>query len=64
MAFTKNRSVAIVYPFGYNDIQILTAKLGTLVADLESKEDIIQLADTFYTRYDTLDVLINNAGQS
>ena len=39
-----------------------TAKLDTLVADLENKEDIIKLADTFYERYDTLDVLINNAG--
>lgn len=38
------------------------AKLDILIADLESKADIIKLADTFYERYDALDVLINNAG--
>ncbi|GGH00506.1 short-chain dehydrogenase [Parapedobacter pyrenivorans] len=38
------------------------AKLDILIADLESKADTIKLVDTFYQRYDALDVLINNAG--
>lgn len=38
------------------------AKLDILIADLESRADTVKLADTFNQRYDSLDVLVNNAG--
>ncbi|SFJ72580.1 SDR family NAD(P)-dependent oxidoreductase [Parapedobacter indicus] len=38
------------------------AKLDVLIADLENRTDTMKLADTFNQRYDSLDVLINNAG--
>ncbi len=35
---------------------------GMLIADLSRKEDVLQMAGTFLSRYPSLDILINNAG--
>lgn len=47
-----------------NEIKVISGnnKVETIVADLFSLSDIKRMTDEFKTRYDHLDVLINNAG--
>lgn len=47
-----------------NELKITSGNhnMNMLIADLSSIEQIRQLADEFLTKYDSLDVLINNAG--